>query len=161
MDVQHEAEVVEGRLGEGPVAEDPGVVDQNVDATPAVECSRDHGVDPGGVGDVGRVGQSVAACCGDLRCDALGRGAIRAEAVHGAADVVDHDACAAGGEGVGVGPAEASARPGDDGDPPGEVEGLELFSVVGSTTWSGRPGVGTRSGWGACGSPTPTRASRR
>ena len=52
---------VELHFGEGLVAQDAGVVDENVDPAPARLRRRDHRGDLRGVGDVGAVGHGDAA----------------------------------------------------------------------------------------------------
>jgi hypothetical protein len=54
VDVDHQPEVVEAHLGEALVAQDAGVVDQDVDPAPARHDLIDHRGDGGLVGDRGR-----------------------------------------------------------------------------------------------------------
>ncbi len=51
MNIQHQAEVREAHLGEGLVAQNAGVVDENVDAAPVRHHAADHGRDRRLVGD--------------------------------------------------------------------------------------------------------------
>ena len=69
------------------------------------------------VGDVVGVGDGLAPGGDDLVDDGLGRAGRRAGAVHGAAEVVDHDLGAVLGQEQGVLPPDAAAGAGHDADP--------------------------------------------
>src|SRR5690606_31788105 len=98
------------------VPQDPGVVDDDVDAAPGVERRLHDGPAALGGGDRVVVGHGLAAGGLDLVDHLLGRRRAAAGAVHRAAEVVDHHVGAPPGELEGVGPAEAATRTGDDRD---------------------------------------------
>jgi hypothetical protein len=112
---QHRVEVGVAHVPDGAVPHDAGVVHQHVEPAPLVHRLGD---DPAGalvVGDVLVVGDRRTA----PRLDDLDRevGVLgRALAAHGPAEVVDHDPGALARQLHGMAPADAVARPGDDGD---------------------------------------------
>ena len=111
--VEHPLEVLEALVGHVPVAVERGVVHEDVDAPEAVDGgARARG---GGVG------------VGDVAVDELHRAELR-ELEHGrggarVVDVGDHDGRALPQEALGVGPADAAAPAGDDGDTVLEAHG--------------------------------------
>src|SRR5699024_11023963 len=109
-------------LGERLVAQDAGVVDEDVDPAPRVDHGAHQGIDRGPVGDVVPVDDRLAAGRGDLVDDLLGGGGGAALAVHVAAEIVDDDPGATLGQCEGVGAAESAARSGDDRDAVGEID---------------------------------------
>ena len=113
MNAQHQFELGELHFGESLVAQDAGVVDENVDASPARLRGLDHRGDLRGIGDIGAIGDGDAAGRLDFARH-LERG-LRRLAV--AAEIVDDDLGAARGQAQSVTAAEAAAGAGDDGDP--------------------------------------------
>ncbi|MNS91423.1 hypothetical protein D3C72_1255150 [compost metagenome] len=110
VDVHHQAEIGQIHLGERLVAQDAGVVHQDVDPAPAGHDLGDHGVDRRSVGDGSGVGHGLAARRRDLSNDGLSRRGRFARAVTGAAQVVDHHLGAPRRQGQGVFAAQAAAR---------------------------------------------------
>ena len=98
------------------VAQDAGVVDDDVDRAERVDGGLDDGLAALGGGDAVGVGDGFAAEVVDLVDHVLGRALVAALARHRAAEVVDHDAGAAPGQLERVLAAEAAARAGDDRD---------------------------------------------
>ena len=94
VDAHDHVPLVLGEIHQHPVAEDPGVVDQHVEATELLDRLRDQ---PGGalpVADVVGVGDGHSARAADLRRDRGRRAGIGAGSVGAAAEVVDDDRCA-------------------------------------------------------------------
>ncbi|MNT41603.1 hypothetical protein D3C72_1779670 [compost metagenome] len=106
MHVDDRIEIVGAHLGEGLVAQDARIVDQDVDAPPDVHRARRHGLHGGAVADVASVGDGVAARGPDLARDRLGR----------APEVVDHDPAAARRQSQCMAAAQPLTRAGHDGD---------------------------------------------
>ena len=103
-----------GHVAERLVAQDSGVVDDDVDTTEGVDRRlHDRRSALRGRHRVG-VGDRLAAGRRDLVDDELGGADVGAGAVDRAAEVVDDDECAARGEQQGVLLAEAAAGAGDD-----------------------------------------------
>ena len=102
-----------GHLGEGDVAEDAGVVDDDVDPAEGVDGGLD---DRGALGDRVVVGDGLAAGGDDLRDDRVCRCGTLASAPSVTAEVVDDDLRPAAREEEGVGAAETVARASDDRD---------------------------------------------
>ncbi|MNE45914.1 hypothetical protein D3C80_1402290 [compost metagenome] len=73
VDVHDQAEISQLHLGETLVAQDAGVVHQDVDPAPAGHDLGDHGVDRRSVGDGSGVGHGLAAGRNDLGHHGLGR----------------------------------------------------------------------------------------
>jgi hypothetical protein len=96
-------------LGRPAPPDDPGVVDEDVDAAEPLDRRLDQGARPLGAGDVGGVVDR--------------RGAV-------GLDVVDDDARAAGGQQVGIRAPEAAGCAGDDGDPSVEPELVQAGTGV-------------------------------
>jgi hypothetical protein len=111
--VQHQPEVRQVHLGEGLVAQDAGVVHQDVDASPAAHRVGHHGLHRGLVGDRGAVGHRGAAGRLDLSHHRFGGG--EGLALGRAAEVVDHDPRSPRGQCQRMLSAQAPARAGDDG----------------------------------------------
>ena len=124
MDIDHLAEVVEAHLDEGLVAQDAGVVDQDIDPAEAFLDEGDHLVDGGGVGHGSAVGDRFTAGRDDLVDDQLRRADRAARAITRAAEIVNHDLGTAGRQRQRIGAAEAAAGPGNDGDAPVETNGV-------------------------------------
>jgi len=115
VDVEHVAPVGERHLREALVAQDAGIVDEDVDLAEALGGFVDHRGDGGFVGDRGSDGVGGAAVARNLGGDGVGL-------VERLGDVVDDDVGAVGGEEVGVGAAEASSGAGDKRGAPGEID---------------------------------------
>ena len=98
------------------VAQDAGVVDENVDAAKGVERGLDDLVGVLRLADRERRGDRLAARLLDFVDDLLRWAGVAAEAVERGADVVDQDLGALLGHQHGDGAADAPASPGDDGD---------------------------------------------
>ncbi|MNS88719.1 hypothetical protein D3C72_1227070 [compost metagenome] len=81
-------EVFGAHLGESLVAQDAGVVDQDVDAAPCVHRPAGHGRDIGTVAHAAAIGDCLAAGRGDLVGHGLGR----------AAKIIHHHPAAARGQ---------------------------------------------------------------
>ncbi len=91
VDVDDETEVGEVHLGEAPVAQDAGVVDEDVDPAPFLERRPDHLLHRVRVGHRRAAGDRLAAGGADLLGDGVRRGRRRAAvAVDHAAEIVDH-----------------------------------------------------------------------
>ena len=115
MDADHEFEIGGLHLREGLVAQDAGVVDEDVDAAPSLFGAGNHLDHLIIFGDVAAVRHRLAAS----RADFLDHGERRvgmARAVTGAAEIVDDDLGATLGEFEGVMATEAAAGSGDDGN---------------------------------------------
>ena len=115
MVVREEAEDVEVELGvegllgdlvEGREGVDAGVVDEDVEAAVRLFGLGEEFGDVGLPGDVALDGDGLAACGGDVGDDLVGSGL--------AGGVVDDDAGAGGGEGLGDAGSDALGRAGDD-----------------------------------------------
>ena len=120
--VDDEAEILRLHLGEAPVAEDAGIVDEDVDAAPARLGGLDHRDHLVIVGDAAAVRYRLAARGLDLR-DHRERGVRMAGAVAGAAEIVDHHLRPAPRELEGIGTAQPAAGAGDDGNAIVEPDG--------------------------------------
>ncbi|MNV44877.1 hypothetical protein D3C71_1366540 [compost metagenome] len=95
MDIDHRMDVGHFHLGERLVAQDPGVVDQDVDATEGFDRLLDHGLDLFVVGHVGAVGNGDATGLADFLDH--GQGSVRRTAgtVTATAEIIDHNLGAA------------------------------------------------------------------
>jgi len=98
------------------VAQDAGVVDQDVEVAERLHGHVDHALGALPVGDVVVVRDRLAAHGLDLVHDLLCRRGVVARAVVGAAEVVHHDLCALRGEEQRVLAADAAPCAGDDRD---------------------------------------------
>ena len=120
MHLDHRVPFLDRHVVEHAVAQDAGVVHHHVDAAEIVDRVLHHllGVFPAchaaGVGD--RAAGAVRL--GDLGNDALRRAGIAALTGHRAADVVDHDLGAVGGQFQRRGAPDPAAGPRDDRDFP-------------------------------------------
>ena len=103
-------------VDEHPVAEDPGVVDEDVQVAEGVDGRVDQLLGPLPVGDVVAVRHRLATPGRDLGDDFVGRAVVRAGAVVGAATVVDDDLGSFGGEQKGVLATDAAPGSRDDRD---------------------------------------------
>ena len=128
VDVDDEAEILQLHLGEGLVAQDTGVVDQDVDPAPARHRRLDHGLDGDGVGHRGGIGHGLAPQGDDFSDNRLGGTAGSARSVPCPAEVVDDDAGPAGRQGEGVRTPESTTRSGYDRDPTFETHCHLSFS---------------------------------
>ena len=114
VDVEDGVDEVGGEVLERLVAEDAGVVDDDVDAPEGVDCGLHDRRSALGRGDRVGVGDRFAAGGLDLVDHLLRRPGVGAGAVDRAAEVVDHDQRTAGREQQRVLTAEATTRPRDD-----------------------------------------------
>ena len=114
MDVDDRIEELGVHVGERLVAQDPGVVDHDVDTTEGVDGGLHDRRAALGRGDGVAIGDRLATRRRDLVDDELRRADICAGAVDGAAEVVDDHEGASRREEEGVLLAEAAAGPGDD-----------------------------------------------
>ena len=117
VDVEHGVEVVPGQLRERLVAQDAGVVDDDVDLAERVDRGLDDALAALGGGHRVVVRHGVAAGGLDLVDDLLRGCVVAALAVDRAAEVVDDDLRAAARHLEGVGPAQPAAGAGHDRDP--------------------------------------------
>jgi hypothetical protein len=97
VDLDDRPEILDAHLGKAAVAQDPGIVDQDVDPAPALLRGRDHRFDLLRIGDAGAVRDSLAARRLDLLDHLAGRVGA-AGAVARAAEVVHHHSGAAPGK---------------------------------------------------------------
>jgi hypothetical protein len=113
--VDDQAEVRHVHLGKALVAQNAGVVDQNVHAPPGRDGLLDHGLHGVEVGHGGRVGNRLAARRTDFIHHLLRRRGRAARAVHRAAQIVDHHLGAAPGQGQRMQTPQTAARSRHDG----------------------------------------------
>ncbi len=113
-------EVVGVGLGEPRPPDDAGVVDQDVEASEALDRRVHERLGAGLGGDVAAVGDRDPAGGDDLVDDIGGRCGVGPDTLHRAAEVVDDDAGPSVGEEARVGPADPAPRSRDDGDAPVE-----------------------------------------
>ena len=106
VDAEHGVPLLEGHLGEGGIALEPGVADQDVDATPGPEHLGQHGLDLGLPGNVGANGAGLGAAGLEVVDDP--RGGV------GVAGVVHDDVGAGGGQRPRDALADARAGAGDE-----------------------------------------------
>ena len=117
VDVDDDVPLVLGHVEDHPVAQDAGVVDQDVEPAERVERLLDHALAGVHVGHRVVVGDGVAAGVLDRGHDLVGRSGLAVEfAALGAAVVVDHDPCALRREQQGVSAANPAAGAGHDRD---------------------------------------------
>ena len=112
--VDHRVDQVGCHVGERPVAQDAGVVDDDVDAPEGVDGRLHDRLAALDRGDRVGVGDGHPAGGGDLLDDRLCRAGARAGAVDGAAEVVHHHQRPAGGQQQGVLATQPAAGAGDD-----------------------------------------------
>jgi hypothetical protein len=122
VDVEHRVDVGRRHVVKGAVADDAGVVDDDVDPAERRQGGVDDGLAAFGCGDRVGVGHGHAAGGLDLGDHLLGRPRRGALAVDAAPEIVDHDLGAPGGQQQGVGPAEPAAGAGHDRHPPVEPQ---------------------------------------
>ena len=103
-------------VGEHPVPQDAGIIDEDVEVTEGAHGLIDEALRTLPVRDVVVVGDRLATGGDDLVDDLLGGRRVGASPVRVAAEVVDDDLGALPGEKEGVLPTDASSRAGDDGD---------------------------------------------
>src|SRR5581483_2177975 len=116
MDVENGLKILGREVREGFIAEDPGVVDDNVDGAEGVESLLDNRRSTFWTCDGVHVGDGLAAGGAD-DLNRVGGGSRSAAGPVGApADVVDDDPGSPAGEFQRVGSAEAAPGSGDDGD---------------------------------------------
>src|SRR5204863_2631632 len=99
--------VLFAEVGKALVAQDAGVVDEDVDAAEGLDRRLQDRLAAGDVRHVHHAGDCASASGGDFGDDLL-----RGVGVH----VVDDDGCAFAGEQAGIGTAQAAAGAGDDGN---------------------------------------------
>ncbi len=114
-------EVVGVRIGKGRPSDDAGVVDQDVEASEALDGRIDERLRAGSRGHVAVVGDRNSARGDDLGRDGRRRFGVRAIARHRAAEVVDDDARAPVGEQECIASADPTSRTRDDRDAPLEA----------------------------------------
>ena len=116
VDRDHGVPLLLGHVDEDAVAQDPGIVDEDVDRAER----RDRGVDQTlgtlPVGDVVSVGDRLSALGADLSRDFLGGRHVGARTVVGGAEIIDHDLGAFRREQHSVLSPDPAARTGDDCD---------------------------------------------
>ena len=115
-------------LGEALVAQDAGVIYQDVDAPPLVQGLLDHGADLLLAGHVGAVGDRFTAGGLDLFDHFLRRFAGTAGAVAGAAEIIDHHLGAQLRQRQRVGFTQAVGGAGDDRHPALEINTHAVLS---------------------------------
>jgi hypothetical protein len=113
----HGVPLLLGHVDEHTVAQDAGVVHEDVEVAERLDGGVDQALAAFPVGHVVAVGDGLAAHALDLGHDLLGRRETATRAVGGAPEVVHDDLGALGGEEEGVLTADAAPRPRDDGDP--------------------------------------------
>ena len=107
-----------GHVDDDAVAQDPGVVDKDVEVAERLDGAVDQLLGTVPVGDVVAVGDRLTTSRADLLHDLVGRSSVDATPVVGPAQVVDHHLRALGGEQQRVLAPQASPGPGDDRDTP-------------------------------------------
>ena len=115
MHLHHQVPVGLRRIGEGLVAQDAGVADQDVYLAVSVQGGLEDVLAAFDGGDIVPIGHGLAAGFLDLVDHLLGGAAVGARPVAGSAQVIDHHLGAFLGEQLGVGLAQAAAGPGHDG----------------------------------------------
>ena len=113
---QDEVDVLNAHLGEGAVAQDAGIGDEDVDPAPFGHRVIDHALDAVDVRNRRTIGNCFAAEGFDFRHNGLRRVRAAARTIARAAKVVDHDFCAAAGKFKRVSAAKAAASAGYNGD---------------------------------------------
>jgi hypothetical protein len=113
-----------GHVHEHPVAKDPGVVDEDVEAAELVERLLDHPLGAGEVGDVLRICSGFSAGGFDLDDDLLRRRVVVAFARERGTEVIDDDVRAGLRQRKRVRPADAASGAGDNRNLPREIRHL-------------------------------------
>ena len=116
VDAHDHVPLVLGEVHQHPVTEDPGIVDQDVEATELVDCLRDQAARALPVADVVGVGDRHSARGADLGRDLGCRTGIGAGSVGAAPEVVDDDRRAFGSQQQRMLTPDAAPRSGDDRD---------------------------------------------
>lgn len=104
-----------GHIEQGSIAEDPGVIDQDIEASEVVDGGIDEGLSDGEGADGIGVGDGLTAGLSDFFDDGVG-GLAGPGTFFGAAGIIDDDFGTLGGEHQGVFTAETGSSAGDDGD---------------------------------------------
>ena len=116
MHVEHRLEVVQLHLGEGLVAQNAGVVDQDVHPAPSRHGIVHHALGAGPIAHRPAVGDGLPAGRLDFPNNAFGGLGTAAGAVHGPTEVIDHHLAAPLGQLQRMAAAKPPAGAGDDGD---------------------------------------------
>ena len=126
MDVDDGIPVALVHVEQHPVAEDPGIVDEDVESSEGVDGRVHERVRTVPVGHVVGVGDGLSAGGANLVDDGLRRPDIRTAAVDRRTDVVHDDRRALTGELERVAPADPAAGAGHDRDPSIAKSGQEV-----------------------------------
>ncbi len=116
VDADDRVELLLGHREDHLVAQDAGVVDDDVEAAEGFDGLVDDVARGLEVGHVVVVGDRVAAAIADDRSDLLGRALVGALAGHRTAEVVDHDLGAGGGQLESFASSNSVAGPRDNGN---------------------------------------------
>ena len=116
MDVDDRVPLLLGHVGEHPVAQDAGVVDDDVQIAERLDRGVDEALGSLPAADTVAVGDGLAAHPLDLVDDLLGRRQVAAAAVDRPAEIVDDDLGTVLGKAERVLATDAAARSGDDRD---------------------------------------------
>ena len=127
VNVHHGAEIVQRHLHECLVAQDAGIVDQDIDAAPTFLDVGDHLFHSRHVGDAGAIGHGFAAERGDFIHNGLRRRERRARTIASAAEIVDDHLGATPRQIKRIGPAQAAAGTGNNGNTPFKADGHEML----------------------------------
>jgi len=117
MDPDHRVPLLRRHVGERPIPEDPGIVDEHVEVAKGLHRQLNQLPRLLPIGDVVVTVDGPTSTRLDLPCDLPGRGAVRAGPVYVPAEVIDHHPGPFRGEEQRVGAAKASAGAGHNGDP--------------------------------------------
>ena len=126
--VHHQPEVVQRHFGKTLVAQDAGVVDQDVDLAPGAQRLVDHRLHCRRIGHRRAIGQRLTACGNDLVHHRLS-----------AAQVVDQHLGAARSQAQCMHAAQAAAGAGDDGYTASEVQSHRIPFEVDTDQSGGCP----------------------
>src|SRR5690606_29972380 len=116
VDLDDEVPLLLGHVGEHAVAEDAGVVDEDVETAEGLDRLVDHALGGFPVADVGAVDDGLAPHAPDLLDDLTGGAGAATGAVHLGTEVVDDDLRSLSGHHQRVLAADAPTGTGDDGD---------------------------------------------
>jgi hypothetical protein len=116
VDGDHGIPLVLGHVHEHPVAEDSGVVDEDVEPAELVDRLPHEALRPGEAGDVLAIRRRLAARGADLLHDLLRGARVRSLAGEPGAEVVDHELRSGPGEGERVRAADPAPGARDDRD---------------------------------------------
>ena len=114
MDVEHRVDQVGGHVVKRLVAEDAGIVDDDVNLAVGVGGGLDDRFASFRSSDRVGVGNGVTTGCGDLVDNQLRCALVTARTVDGTAEVVHHDECTSCRHHQCVLPTQATAGAGDD-----------------------------------------------